>query len=182
MASPPDPHAAYPHVNRELPPLAQRLNDQRFMYTMGCPYANISVSYKRRFKYFKLNVSSTRIYTPRSQIMNSLSPFSGLSRKLVIAFDVGTTYSGIGYAILDPGHVPKIQGVTRYIIPPSKAELFLTPSHSRFPGQENGDSKIPSTLWYTEDGKIRAAGAEARDPGMTLMAEDENLILVEWWA
>ena len=43
-----------------------------------------------------------------------LSRYSGYTRKLVLAFDVGTTYSGIGYAILDPGEVPKIQGVTRY--------------------------------------------------------------------
>ncbi|KIP02816.1 hypothetical protein PHLGIDRAFT_122128 [Phlebiopsis gigantea 11061_1 CR5-6] len=95
--------------------------------------------------------------------MTTLSPFSGLQRRLAIAFDVGTTFSGIGYAVLDPGEVPKIQGVTR------------------FPGQENGDFKIPSILWYTQDGKVRAAGAEARDPGMTLIAEDEDLILAEWW-
>ncbi|THG96744.1 hypothetical protein EW026_g5140 [Hermanssonia centrifuga] len=93
----------------------------------------------------------------------SLPSFSGTLRKLVMAFDVGTTYSGIGYAILDPGEVPRIQGVTR------------------FPGQENGDFKIPTILWYTQEGTVRAAGAEARDPGMTLLAEDEDLIFVEWF-
>lgn len=56
--------------------------------------------------------------------------------------------------------------------------LLLMPS--RFPGQENGDFKIPSILYYTEDGKVRTAGAEARDPGMVLVAEDENLTFVEW--
>ncbi|EKM51017.1 uncharacterized protein PHACADRAFT_32060 [Phanerochaete carnosa HHB-10118-sp] len=95
--------------------------------------------------------------------MTSLKPFSGPLRKLVLAFDVGTTYSGIGYAILDPGEAPKIQCVTR------------------FPGQENGDFKIPSVLWYTQEGKVRAAGVEARDPGMTLIAEDEDLIFVDWF-
>ncbi|PSR75177.1 hypothetical protein PHLCEN_2v9267 [Hermanssonia centrifuga] len=91
----------------------------------------------------------------------ALPPFSGTLRKLVIAFDVGTTYSGVGYAILDPGEIPRIQGVTR------------------FPGQENGDFKIPTIIWYTQEGTVRAAGAEARDPGMPLLAEDENLIFVE---
>lgn len=52
---------------------------------------------------------------------------------------------------------------------------------TRFPGQENGDFKIPSVLWYTQDGKVRAAGAEARDPGMFLAAEDEDLVFVEWY-
>jgi hypothetical protein len=47
--------------------------------------------------------------------MPPLKPYGGAYRKIVLAFDVGTTYSGIGYAILDPGEVPKIQGVTRYL-------------------------------------------------------------------
>jgi hypothetical protein len=41
-------------------------------------------------------------------------PFKGSRKKLVLAFDVGTTYSGISYSILDPGEVPQIRGVTRY--------------------------------------------------------------------
>ena len=43
-------------------------------------------------------------------------PFSGNARKLVMAFDVGTTYSGVSYAVLDPGLVPEIHGVTRYTV------------------------------------------------------------------
>ncbi|KAI0086044.1 hypothetical protein BDY19DRAFT_376420 [Irpex rosettiformis] len=95
--------------------------------------------------------------------MPSLSPYGGYTRKLVLAFDVGTTYSGIGYAILDPGEVPKVQGVTR------------------FPGQENGDFKIPTVLWYTQEGNVRAAGAEACSSSMDLAAEDEDLIFVQWF-
>ena len=45
--------------------------------------------------------------------MPSRQPYRGLSRKLVLAFDVGTTYSGISYCILDPGEVPKVLGVSR---------------------------------------------------------------------
>ena len=48
--------------------------------------------------------------------MAPTQPYSGRTRKLVLGFDVGTTYSGIGYAILDPGEVPKIQCVTRYAV------------------------------------------------------------------
>jgi len=39
--------------------------------------------------------------------------YSDLSRKLVVALDIGTTYSGAAYAVLDPGQVPQIQSVTR---------------------------------------------------------------------
>jgi len=48
--------------------------------------------------------------------MSSRQPYHGPHRKLVLAFDVGTTYSGVSYSILDPGLVPEIQGVTRYAI------------------------------------------------------------------
>lgn len=39
--------------------------------------------------------------------------YAGLVRKLVLGIDVGTTYSGVSYAILDPGEIPQIQWVTR---------------------------------------------------------------------
>ena len=44
------------------------------------------------------------------------SPYKGTSRKLVLAFDIGTTYSGVSYALLDPGLVPEIKSVGRYLI------------------------------------------------------------------
>ncbi|KAI0656113.1 hypothetical protein C8Q70DRAFT_391425 [Cubamyces menziesii] len=97
--------------------------------------------------------------------MTSLQKYQGDVRKLVVAIDVGTTYSGVAYAVLDPGVVPNIQGV------------------KRFPGQENmaGDSKIPSILYYRRDGTMHSAGAEAAQPGMELEAEDEDLQLVSWF-
>ncbi|KAI0704722.1 hypothetical protein C8Q76DRAFT_631038 [Earliella scabrosa] len=97
--------------------------------------------------------------------MPSLRPYKGTVRKLVIAIDVGTTYSGVSYAILDPGEVPQIHGVTH------------------FPGQEAraGDSKIPSILYYNQDGTVHSAGAEAAAPGMDIQAEDLDLHFVEWF-
>ena len=51
------------------------------------------------------------MYTARAR-------YSGPSRKLVIALDIGTTFSGAAYALLDPGEVPRIQSVTRRVFPP----------------------------------------------------------------
>ncbi|VDB95850.1 unnamed protein product [Peniophora sp. CBMAI 1063] len=70
------------------------------------------------------------------------TPYAGTKRKLVIAFDLGTTYSGVSYAVLDPGKVPEIKTVTRYV------------------GQEAGDSKVPSVVYYDANGKLLAIGAE----------------------
>ena len=42
-------------------------------------------------------------------------PYTGNTRSLVLALDVGTTFSGVSYAILEPGDVPKIHGVTRCV-------------------------------------------------------------------
>ena len=44
------------------------------------------------------------------------SPYNGSSRKLVLAFDIGTTYSGAAYAFLDPGEVPEIHSVTKRVL------------------------------------------------------------------
>jgi len=45
------------------------------------------------------------------------SVYSGTSRRLVIALDIGTTFSGAAYALLDPGEVPQIQSVTKQASP-----------------------------------------------------------------
>lgn len=47
--------------------------------------------------------------------LNSRKPYAGSHRALAIALDVGTTFSGVSYAFLEPGQVPKILGVTRYV-------------------------------------------------------------------
>ncbi|KAG1721510.1 uncharacterized protein EDB91DRAFT_1176212 [Suillus paluster] len=92
-------------------------------------------------------------------------PYKGLTRKLVLAFDVGTTFSGVSYCILDPGEVPVIRGVARY------------------PAQEHvgGDSKIPSIIYYDLQGDVRAVGAEALQEHIIEQAEDEGWVRLEWW-
>lgn len=113
--------------------------------------------------------------------MPAPKPYSGYIRKLVLAFDVGTTFSGVSYAVLDHGEIPKIQAITRYVCTSLCYLCTLTYLSSRYPGQENGDSKIPTVLYYDKDGNVRAAGAEARSSAMELIAEDEDLTFVEWW-
>ncbi|KIK43050.1 hypothetical protein CY34DRAFT_804214 [Suillus luteus UH-Slu-Lm8-n1] len=92
-------------------------------------------------------------------------PYKGLTRKLVLAFDVGTTFSGVSYCMLDPGEVPVIRGVARY------------------PAQEHvgGDSKIPSILYYDLQGDVRAVGAEALQEHVIEQAENEGWVKLAWW-
>ncbi|KZP20068.1 hypothetical protein FIBSPDRAFT_932499 [Athelia psychrophila] len=96
---------------------------------------------------------------------SSRLPYHGSERKLVLGMDIGTTFSGISYAVLDPGEVPTIRGVTR------------------FPAQENvgGDSKIPSIIYYDRQGKVRAVGAEALQESIIEQAEDDDWVKLEWW-
>ncbi|KAG5350998.1 hypothetical protein C0989_008361 [Termitomyces sp. Mn162] len=93
-------------------------------------------------------------------------PYGGTTRKLVLAFDVGTTFSGISYSILDPGQVPEIRGVTR------------------FPAQEKvgGSSKIPTIIYYDKSGKVRAVGAEATRDELQDLIEEEGWVKAEWHA
>ncbi|TFK20835.1 hypothetical protein FA15DRAFT_707737 [Coprinopsis marcescibilis] len=95
----------------------------------------------------------------------SKKPYSGPSRKLVLAFDVGTTFSGVSYCVLDPGQVPDVRTVTR------------------FPCQERsgGDSKIPTVVWYDRDDGFVCAGAEAVVDGKDLEAEEKEWSKAEWF-
>uniref|UniRef100_A0A0W0G7C1 Uncharacterized protein n=1 Tax=Moniliophthora roreri TaxID=221103 RepID=A0A0W0G7C1_MONRR len=97
--------------------------------------------------------------------MSTRPNYRGSSRKLVIAFDIGTTYSGVSYSILDPGLPPVVEGVTS------------------FPGQlsTRGDSKIPSIVCYDQSGKVCAVGSEATEEAFLDLAEDEDFIKVEWF-
>ncbi|KAF8805124.1 hypothetical protein BYT27DRAFT_7339733 [Phlegmacium glaucopus] len=96
--------------------------------------------------------------------MSTRSVYHGPRRKLVLAFDVGTTYSGISYSVLDPGQVPEIKAVTR------------------FPALEHiNGSKIPTLIYYDRNGKVRAVGAEAMKEGIYEVAEDENWVKAEWF-
>ena len=55
-------------------------------------------------------------------------PYKGDKKALAIALDVGTTFSGVSYALLDPDEIPKIYEVTRYVPRvPSPATLPFHP-------------------------------------------------------
>ncbi|PBK86333.1 hypothetical protein ARMGADRAFT_1086505 [Armillaria gallica] len=95
--------------------------------------------------------------------MNTRLPYIGDSRKLLLAFDLGTTYSGISYSVLDPGIPPMIQPVTRY---PS---LEGTGSNA----------KIPTVICYDQNGRMRAAGAEAMSENVNDKIEEEGWVRCE---
>ena len=57
---------------------------------------------------------------------------------------------------------------------------FITPI--RYPGQEAGDIKVPSIIYYDDKGNILAIGAE--EPGLDDSEEDQDTsrlpLKVEW--
>jgi len=50
--------------------------------------------------------------------------YNGSKKALVIALDVGTTLSGVSYALLDPGEIPRTHEVTRYVLDVSSPHPF----------------------------------------------------------
>jgi len=102
-------------------------------------------------------------------------PYGGSTRSLVLAFDVGTTFSGVSYAILEPNEIPKIHGVTRcgllVVVVPTD---LISHTVGSFPGQEHvaGSYKIPSIMYYDPEGTMKAAGAEAEGSAIEDVAED----------
>ncbi|KDR67687.1 hypothetical protein GALMADRAFT_79463 [Galerina marginata CBS 339.88] len=93
--------------------------------------------------------------------------YAGSYRKLVLAFDIGTTFSGISYSVLDPGKVPKIQPVTRY-----QYNLY-DDGHLR----TTSISKVPTVIYYDDLGNVRALGAETIEESITSM----GWMKVEWF-
>ncbi|KAJ2936972.1 hypothetical protein H1R20_g123, partial [Candolleomyces eurysporus] len=91
--------------------------------------------------------------------------YSGSTRGLALAFDIGTTFSGISYSILDPGRVSEIRPITRY------------------PCQEHvgGDMKVPTVVYYDHLGKPRAIGAEALKEGIEVEAEEQGWVKSHWF-
>ncbi|KAF7362769.1 hypothetical protein MVEN_00626600 [Mycena venus] len=92
-------------------------------------------------------------------------PFSGSARKLVLGIDIGTTYAGMSYCLLEPNKVPEISPVTR------------------FPAQDHvgGDSKVPSVVYYDRSGMVRACGAEALQESVVEQAVEERWEKAEWF-
>ncbi|KAJ6458048.1 hypothetical protein C8R47DRAFT_1246793 [Mycena vitilis] len=97
--------------------------------------------------------------------MSPRPAFSGSARKFVLGIDIGTTYSGMSYCLLEPGKIPDIFPVTR------------------FPAQDHvgGDSKVPSIVYYDQSGTARACGAEALQESVVEQAEEEGWGKAEWF-
>ena len=109
-------------------------------------------------------------------------PYAGSKRRIVLSFDIGMTFSGVSYCYLDPGESPKICCVTRYA--KIRSKCFRCSFLPRYPGQEQaaGSNKIPTVLLYDNDGKMRAAGAEADLDENAENVDSGEWNRVEWWA
>jgi hypothetical protein len=62
--------------------------------------------------------------------------------------------------------------------------MFMHSSHVyRYPAQEKagGDTKIPTIIYYDQQGIVRAVGAEALLESNVEQASDENWMKAEWW-
>ena len=60
-----------------------------------------------------VSFSHSLIFPSMKQAGTVRKPYTGQKKAIVIALDVGTTFSGVSYALLDPGEIPKIYEVTR---------------------------------------------------------------------
>ncbi|KAJ3570744.1 hypothetical protein NP233_g4202 [Leucocoprinus birnbaumii] len=92
-----------------------------------------------------------------------LQKFNGKEEKLVLSIDIGTTFSAASYCVLQPGRVPNLEMI------------------SSWPGQAVADSKVPSVLYYSENGEVMAWGAETIDPDVKAQAHSQQWVRVEWF-
>ncbi|KAF8160149.1 hypothetical protein K438DRAFT_1921672 [Mycena galopus ATCC 62051] len=97
--------------------------------------------------------------------MQPRTVFAGPTRKFVLGIDIGTTYAGMSYCLLEPGRVPEILPITR------------------FPAQDHvgADSKVPSVIYYDQSGMARACGPEALHESVVEQAEEAGWKKAEWF-
>ena len=108
-------------------------------------------------------------------------PYNGHKKALAIALDVGTTFSGVSYAVLDPGEIPKIYEVTRYVprvpFPPHFRSTLsdVSPSFRPF--------RIPILLPSVRGVKHVCADviAERRFPGQEHQAGSFKIPTIIWY-
>ena len=112
--------------------------------------------------------------------MPNLKPYFGPT-KLVLGFDIGTTYSGISYCILERGQVPAVLEVTMQVRHFIYRSALIGP---RFPAQTlvGGEVKVPSLVYYDKTGSVRAAGAEVLTESAFEAALAEEWTKAEWLA
>jgi hypothetical protein len=97
-------------------------------------------------------------------------PYEGLTRKLVLAFDVGTTFGGVSYCILDPGEVPMIRGVSK--VSGHLTCVFLAHSMvADIPRKSKSAKYLPSIIYHDLQGEVRAVGTEALQEHIIEQAE-----------
>ncbi|KAL0063220.1 hypothetical protein AAF712_009918 [Marasmius tenuissimus] len=112
--------------------------------------------------------------------------YSGQRRKLVLAFDVGTTFSGTSYR-QGTSVVDALKPQTNLLHGESVVIFFVfsvTGSRSfSYPDQEHvgGDAKIPSIVYYDRQGHVRAVGAEALQEHIQEEAEQDGWFLSKWF-
>lgn len=123
--------------------------------------------------------NTTHCFLGSDTMTSSRSAYTGSDCKLVVAIDVGTTYSGASYTFLKPGEVPRIYDVGGYVAQQVVAQLYAYFFFRcfRFKGQEDrqGNSKVPSALLYSSEGDLLACGAEIS------REESQDGIKTEWF-
>ncbi|KAF8151658.1 hypothetical protein B0H34DRAFT_810676 [Crassisporium funariophilum] len=82
---------------------------------------------------------------------------------LVVAIDIGTTYSAVSFCISYKGK------------PPDFVEV------NNWPKQAFPDAKIPSVLYYDHLNTPRLCGPEAEDEDSLINAEEQHWMKAEWW-
>ncbi|KAF9443533.1 hypothetical protein P691DRAFT_679352 [Macrolepiota fuliginosa MF-IS2] len=82
--------------------------------------------------------------------------------RLLLGFRIGATHSRISYSILEPGKGPEIRGI------------------HQFPGQPiPGKATIPSVIYYSRDGEVRAAGNDVGRDCTEALIRNENWVKAE---
>ncbi|EPQ53309.1 hypothetical protein GLOTRDRAFT_95283 [Gloeophyllum trabeum ATCC 11539] len=90
-------------------------------------------------------------------------PYKGHQSKLVVAVDIGTTFTAASFCILEPGVVPEFREVLRW------------------KKQKVPDAKVPSVIYYNKQGQVQAFAAETDEEEVIAEAELRDWEKSQWF-
>ncbi|KAK0196214.1 hypothetical protein F5146DRAFT_1176465 [Armillaria mellea] len=96
-------------------------------------------------------------------------PYSGPRQRIVISFDLGTTFSAASYWYIYPVVLFLYHSQCQQPPPPW--------SRSEHNAEETGsDAKVPTVIFYDNSGTLKAIGAETLETGLVQLATRNNWI------
>ncbi|KZT20036.1 hypothetical protein NEOLEDRAFT_1182864 [Neolentinus lepideus HHB14362 ss-1] len=116
-----------------------------------------------------------------SEKLNSRKPYEGKGRRLVVAIDVGTTFTAASSSRKEGFLSLRRYGNLQIVRIHCFGFLDINSKVLRWLRQTTADAKVPPVLYYDKQGRPQAFAAETDDEDVIMEAESNEWYKATWW-